>query len=82
MTIERRQPSRSGLAGDQPFDDKIVEVTETREEPVVSKEVRAGEEVVVRKEQKDRIETIRDSVRETKVDVDRAAAGSKPSSKL
>jgi stress response protein YsnF len=81
VAIERRQPTALSGAGEHPFEDKIVEVTETREEPVVSKDVIAGEEVVVRRAQEDRTETIRDTVRETKVDVERAAAGDKPSSK-
>jgi stress response protein YsnF len=78
VEIERRAPSATTRAGEQPFEEKIVEITERREEPVVSKDVKPGEDVVVRKSEEKRRETIRDTVRETKVDVDQAAAGNKP----
>jgi stress response protein YsnF len=78
VTVERRQPARAAGPGERPFEEKTVDVTETREEPVVRKVVRPGEEVVVRKEGKDRVETVRDTVRESKVDVAKAAAGNKP----
>lgn len=77
VTVERHAPS-SAAPGAEPFEEKDVEVTETREEPVVTKRVVPGEEVVVRKNQKDRVETVRDKVRESRVEVDRAAAGDKP----
>ncbi len=47
------------------------EVIERHEEPVVSKQARRVEDVVVRKEADERTETVRDTVRETKVDVDK-----------
>lgn len=78
VIVERRAPSGTTESG-EPFEESEVEVTETREEPVVGKRVVAGEEVVVRKEAQDRTETVRDKVRESRVEVDRAAAGNKPS---
>lgn len=51
--------------------DKIVEVTDTAEEPVVSKTAHVVEEVVVRKERSDHVETLRDKVRRQQVDVER-----------
>jgi stress response protein YsnF len=48
----------------------MIEVTETVEEPVVSKRARVVEEVIVNKEAKDRVETIRDTVRSTGVKVE------------
>jgi stress response protein YsnF len=80
VTVERRQATR-GAVGERPFEEKLVEVTETREEPVVRKVVKPGEEVVVRKEAAERTETVRDTVRESKVEVDKAAAGAKPKTK-
>jgi stress response protein YsnF len=92
VTIERRPVSgdRSAAVGLQ---GREFEVIERHEEPVVAKKSGAAEEVLVHKEVTDRIETIRDKVRETKVDidkgtasgttkvgVDRAAAGAKPGS--
>ena len=80
VTVERRPPSGEVVhAGELSFEENEVEITERREEPVVAKVVRPGDEVVVRKDVSDRVETIRGTVRETKVDVDRAAAGDKPS---
>jgi hypothetical protein len=81
VIVERREPTRAGSVGEQPFEEKVVEVTERHEEPVVTKVVRPGEEVVVRKEETDRVATVRDKVRETRVEVDRAAAGDKPGTK-
>jgi stress response protein YsnF len=77
VTVERRAPAQSAVV-DQPFAERYVEVTEIREEPVVRKVVKPGEDVVVRKEARDRTETVRDTVRESKVEVDHAAAGNKP----
>jgi stress response protein YsnF len=77
VVVEHRQPAQAA-PGERPFEEKIVEVTESREEPVVRKVTRPGEEVVIRKEGQDRVETVRDTVRESKVEVDKAAAGDKP----
>lgn len=77
VIIERRAPAEAG-PGTEPFEESELEVKAKREEPVVSKRVVAGEEVVVRKEAQDRVESVRDKVRESRVEVDRAAAGNKP----
>ena len=47
------------------------EVIERHEEPVVAKQARRVEDVVVRKEADERTEVVRDTVRETRVDVDK-----------
>ena len=44
-------------------------MTETDEEPVVGKTARVKEEVVVRKEAADRVETVRDKVRREDVEI-------------
>jgi uncharacterized protein (TIGR02271 family) len=77
VVVERRAAG-SAAPGAEPFEESEVELTETREEPVVGKRIVAGEEVVVRKEAQDRVEKVRDTVRESRVEVDRAAAGDKP----
>ena len=51
------------------FHEGTIEVTETSEVPVISKEARVVEEVVVGKTATDRTETARDTVRRTDVDV-------------
>jgi stress response protein YsnF len=83
--VERR-PASGPVTGDT-FKERSFDVVERGEEAVVSKEGRVKEELVVRKEKQDRVETVRDTVRKTEVEVDRgvgsktgrAAAGDKPS---
>jgi uncharacterized protein (TIGR02271 family) len=71
-SIERRPVDRPVTDADKDaFKDTSVEIREMREEPVVSKEARVKEEVVVGKEMNERTETIRDTARQTRVDVDR-----------
>ena len=62
---------------DEAFQERTVDVTTHSEEPVISKEARVKEEVVVRKEADQRTETVQDTVRHTEVEVedDRAKAG-------
>jgi hypothetical protein len=50
-----------------------VEVRETAEEPVVSKEARVVEEVVIGKETTERTEKIKDTVKRTQVDIEQLA---------
>jgi stress response protein YsnF len=93
VVVERRPVSgtATGVAGGQ--QDREFDVIETHEEPVIAKTARAVEEVVIHKEAAEHVEGVRDTVRETKVDVDpgtgssdsvdaatfdRAAAGDKP----
>jgi stress response protein YsnF len=85
--IVERHPVASDRPAAEGLQEREFEVVERHEEPVVAKNTRATEEVVVHKDVKDRVETVRDTVRETKVDVDqgtgklgvdRAAAGAKP----
>ena len=49
---------------------RVIEVVEMREEPVISKEVVVREEVIIRKTVDERIETIDDTVRRTEVEVE------------
>ena len=77
VAVERRPVDRpaAGMPGEA-FQERTVDVTTHREEPVISKEARVKEEVVVRKEADERTETVRDTVRRTEVEVedDRAKA--------
>ena len=50
----------------------MTEIRETREEPVVSKQERVLEEVLVGKTGQDRTETVRDKVRCEDVEVERS----------
>jgi hypothetical protein len=56
------------------FQERVLEVSETREEAVVEKRVVVREEVVLRKDVASHVETISDSVRRTEVEVDELAA--------
>lgn len=68
--IERRPVNRSATSADlAAMKNGVIEVTETDEEAVVSKQARVVEEVVINKEVKERTETIRDTVRRTDVEV-------------
>jgi hypothetical protein len=81
VNVERRKVDRPVSAQDESaLRDQSVEVTETVEEPVVSKRRRVREEVLVGKETTERVEKVRDTVQRTEVNVeqlgrDRADAG-------
>lgn len=83
VAVEHRPVGRpvSGMPG-EPFQERTIDVTTHREEPVIAKEPRAKEEIVVRNEADQRTETVRDTVRQTQVDVederDKAAAPVSP----
>jgi hypothetical protein len=68
VEIEHRPISRTGNLG-MP-QDREIEVVERHEEPFAEKRVTGAEEVVVRKEVVERPETVRGTVRETKVEID------------
>ena len=72
VSIERR-PVNERVSGTDAFRDQTIEARATAEEAVVGKEARVVEEIGLKKEATDRVETVRDSVRETKVDVENVA---------
>ena len=55
------------------FEEKTLEAKETKEVPVVNKEARVKEEITLEKEVRNKKETIKDKVKETKVDIDKKA---------
>ncbi len=70
-TIERRPVNREVTDADvNAFRDQSIQVTEMREEPVVSKTARVVEEVVVGKEMSEHTERVKDSVRKMEVEVE------------
>ncbi|HZG66885.1 MAG TPA: DUF2382 domain-containing protein [Herpetosiphonaceae bacterium] len=78
VNVERRPVDRP--AADVDFDrlqEGTLEVRERREEPVVDKQARVVEEVVVGKEARERTETVQDSVRRTDVDVQETPGGTR-----
>jgi uncharacterized protein (TIGR02271 family) len=69
VTIERRQPIEGAAPGGGAFEERVVEVRETAEEPVVAKTAHVVEEVVVGREATERTETVKDTVRREDVEV-------------
>jgi uncharacterized protein (TIGR02271 family) len=70
VTVERRTPIAAEAApGAGAFEERVVEVRETAEEPVVAKTAHVVEEVVVGREATERTETVKDTVRREEVDV-------------
>jgi len=72
VNVERRPVDRPVSDADlrNVQGEKTIEVTETREVPVVNKEARVVEEVVVNKTAQERQQTVRDTVKRTDVQVE------------
>jgi uncharacterized protein (TIGR02271 family) len=78
VEVERHPVNRPAGQGDiDKLRDQTIEVRESGEEAIVSKEARVVEEVVVRKDVDTRQEHIRDTVRRTDVDVEQMGSGDK-----
>ena len=78
--VVRRAVADPEFVKDIDWTDKTIEVTETAEEAVISKNARITEEVVVGKVGTDHVETVRDKVRRQQVEVEHIP-GSKTSPK-
>jgi hypothetical protein len=74
VIVERRPASGAVGSDADALREREFDVVERREDPVVEKRVRPVEEVVVHREANERVEIVRDTVRETKVDVDKELA--------
>ncbi len=71
VSVERHAVDRAVTGTDATFAKTAdVVLTETHEVPVVSKDARVVEEVVVGKTETDRVETVRDTVRRTDVEIE------------
>jgi uncharacterized protein (TIGR02271 family) len=71
VSVERRPVDRPATEADiGGIRDETIELTETAEEPVVSKTARVVEEVVIGKDVSERVETVNDVVRRTEVEVE------------
>ena len=70
VMVERRRPLETAAApGPGAFEERVVEVRETAEEPVVAKTAQVVEEVVVGREATERTETVKDTVRREEIEV-------------
>jgi hypothetical protein len=76
LIVERRPATRAATAGE--ISERDYEYREHHEEPVVEKTMRADEELVVRKENKQHTERVRGTVRKTEVRVEKEAANVAP----
>lgn len=70
VRVERRPVDRPVGNAEKAFQEGTIEVTEKAEVPVVAKQARVVEEVVIGKEVSERTETVRDTVRKTDVNVE------------
>ncbi|WP_237482788.1 DUF2382 domain-containing protein [Lichenibacterium dinghuense] len=71
VSIDRHAIDRPVAAlGADAFRERTIELEEVDEEVVVSKSARVVEEIGIRKDVSDRVETVRDTLRSTKVDIE------------
>jgi stress response protein YsnF len=68
VVVERRRPVSDHITGEI-LTELTVEVTETSEVPVVNKKVRLREEIVVRTERTQQVQTVRETVRRDEVEI-------------
>jgi stress response protein YsnF len=76
VDVQRRNVDRAIGAGEDAFRERTVEFEERSEQPVVSKDARIREEVVIRKDVENEQKTVSDTVRRTEVEVDDQRKGS------
>jgi uncharacterized protein (TIGR02271 family) len=68
VVVERRRPASDEVTGEV-LTEMTVEVIETEEVPVVGKRTRLREEIVVRTERAQRVETVHETVRRDEVEI-------------
>lgn len=75
VNVERRQVDRPLEEGEGAFDkEETIEVSESREEAVVSKEPRVREEVVINKDVEEHPETVKETLRHEEINIDEFGA--------
>ncbi|MGI4765193.1 MAG: YsnF/AvaK domain-containing protein [Janthinobacterium lividum] len=73
VSVERRavdRPVSAATSDADPFKERSIEMEEYAEEPVVAKTAHVVEEIGIRKDATDHVETIHDTLRSTKVDIE------------
>ena len=78
VTLDRHPVTDGRPVTDGSFSEKAIEMTETAEEAVVSKTARVVEEVGLRREASDRVETVRDNVRKEEVKIEQVPGATAP----
>ncbi len=74
VSIERRPVTDGRPVSNADFTDKVIGATATAEEAVVGKTARVVEEISLRKEAVERVETVRDTVRKEEVEIEQIPA--------
>jgi len=75
VSIQRRPVTEGTRVADTEFSDRVIEVNETAEEAVVGKTAHVREEVVIRKDAAERVETVHDTVRREDIEVEKVPNG-------
>jgi uncharacterized protein (TIGR02271 family) len=70
VEVQRRAVDRPVADAENLFQERTIEAVEHAEEAIVAKEARVTEELVIRKEAGEHIETVSDTVRRTEVEID------------
>ena len=76
VSVTRRAAAPDVVADPEAFTNRVIEMTETDEELVITKMARVREEVVLHKEVTERIETVRENLRREEIEVDKIGASS------
>jgi uncharacterized protein (TIGR02271 family) len=71
VIVERRKPVTDAATGET-LTELTIEMIATSEVPVVGKNVKVREEVVVRRERTSRVETVRDTVRRDEIEIEQS----------
>ena len=74
VTLERHPVTDGRPVTNADFTDKTIEMTESREEVVVAKQAFVTEEIALKKQATDRVETVRDTVRREDVEIEQIPA--------
>jgi uncharacterized protein (TIGR02271 family) len=70
VKVVRRAVANPPSLQDIDWTDTMMEVTDTVEQPVISKSAHIAEEIVIRREASDRVEIVRDTVRRQEIQVE------------
>ena len=80
VVVERRKPVTDAATGET-LTELTIEMIATSEVPVVGKNVKVREEVVVRRERTSRVETVRDTVRRDEIEIEQSGQNERPGQK-
>ncbi len=74
VSVHRRLVTDGIRVGADAFTDRVIEMTESREEVVVAKTARVAEEVIVHKEVQEHVETVHENLRREELEVTKMPA--------